>query len=404
MKNFGRAIAFLALLFCSVSARANDAEFSGVLGSPTLSKGEHPAIRMESEKVILTLKNERQFETDARFVFVNDSSRAVTVRMGFPETNEGGGWEEREDWTESGFLRFATTVNGVKTNAKRTVIKKPDGNYDVWWLKTVSFGPRERKNVRVMTLSALGGTVEWALNRAMSYDFTGKNWKGLVARSDLEVRIPLAGLWAVSASSWGENASKPTHWKPTVETKNGVAILRRSWTNWQAQSSVTIGVKRVMPFWMVERPAQNLMLDDATFDNIVTVRVGGGAGTLEKVDSNSPQGFVKDGVAFVQFRHLANRAAAINEKIASKTSYDAATGRSSIARGGRRISFVAGSDMMVSMQTGKLASEVKLPAAPVLISDFDGSKSLYVPLVESAQALGLTATFDKDARKFRISE
>ena len=331
---------------------------------------------MESEKVILTLKNEKQFETDANFVFVNDSSRAVAVRMGFPESNEGGGWEEHEDWKQSGFLRFATTVNGVKTNAVRTIIKRPDGNYDVWWLKTVSFRPRERKNVRVMVLSALGGSVEWALNRAMSYDFTGKNWKGLVSRSDLEVRIPLAGLWAVSASSWGENADKPVHWKPTIETKNGVAYLRHSWTNWQAQSSTVIGVKRVMPFWMVERPAQNLLLDDATFDNIVTVRVGDGAGTLGKVDYSPPQGFVKDGVAFVQFRHLAERAAAINEKIASKTSYDAATGRSSIVRGGRRVSFAPDSDKMVTMQTGKLASEVPLPAAPLFIPDLDGSKSL----------------------------
>ncbi len=394
--------ATLSLLLLTVSVKANDASFSGVLGSPTLSTGENSAIRMESEKVILTLKNETQFATDANFVFVNDSSRAVTVRMGFPESNYGDGWEENEDKKQSGFLRFATTVNGATVKATRTVVKGKDSDHDIWWIKTVAFRPRETKKVRVTALSALGGSVEWAVNEAMSYNFTGKNWKGLVGRSDLEVRIPLSGLWMVSASEWPENAERPTHWKPTVETKNGVAILRHSWTNWQAQSTATIGIKRVMPFWMVEWPVNSLMLDEKTFDNLVTVRVGNGAGTIEKVADNAPQGFVKEGVAFVSFSYLAQRVGQSGDKSQPITTYDAKTGRASIRRGAKRISFTPGSASMVTMQTGKLASEVNLPAAPILIPNTRGEKSLYVPLVESAKALGVAATFDKDARKFHI--
>ena len=401
MKHFPLA-ALLALLLAATPALANDASFSGVLGSPTLTKGENPAIRMESEKVILTLKNEKQFATDANFVFVNDSSRAVTVRMGFPETNYGDGWEENEDRQKSGFVRFATSVDGVAIKAARTVIPTGQNNHDIWWLKTVAFRPRERKNVRVQTLSALGGSVEWALNRAMAYNFTGKNWKGLVSRSDLEIRIPLAGLWTVSASEWDEKSQRPRYWKPAVETRNGVAILRHSWTNWQAQTMATIGVKRVMPFWMVERPSETMMLSDEALANLVTVRVGNGAGAIGKVDYNAPQAFVKDGVAFVNFGYLAKRVGSSSDPKKSVTTYDAATKRSSIRRGDRRIIFAPDSKMMTTTQTGKLASEIVLPAAPILVPDLDGSKSLYVPLMESAKALGVTATFDKDARKFRI--
>ena len=392
----------LSLLLLTLSVKANDASFSGVLGSPTLSTGEHSAIRMASEKVILTLKNDTQFETDANFVFVNDSSRAVTVRMGFPEGNYGDGWEDDEDKKQSGFLRFATTVNGATVKATRTIVKGKDSDHDIWWIKTVSFRPREHKNVRVTALSALGGSVEWAVNEAMSYNFTGKNWKGLVGRSDLEVRIPLSGLWMVSASEWPEKAERPTHWKPTVETKNGVAILRHSWTNWQAQSTATIGIKRVMPFWMVEWPANNLMLDQNTFDNLVTVRVGNGAGTIEKVADSAPQGFVKDGVAFVSFSYLAQRVGQSGDKTQPVTTYNAKTGSASIRRNAERIIFTPGSTSMSVMQTGMLASQVKLPAAPVLISDVRGEKLLYVPLVESTEALDVAATFDKDARKFHI--
>lgn len=392
----------LSLLLLAVSVKANDASFSGILGSPTLSTGEHSAIRMESEKVILTLKNDKQFATDANFLFVNDSSRAVTVRMGFPEGNYGDGWENDEDKKQSGFLRFATTVNGATVKATRTVVKDKDSDHDIWWIKTVAFRPRERKNVRVTALSALGGSTEWAVNEAMSYNFTGKNWKGFVGRSDLEVRIPLSGLWMVSASEWPEKAERPTHWKPSVETKNGVAILRHSWTNWQAQSTATIGIKRVMPFWMVEWPADSMILDQKTFDNLVTVRVGDGAGTIEKVAYSAPQGFVKDGVAFVSFSHLAKRVGQTSDEKIPVTTYDAKSGRASIRRDSKRIIFTPGSISISVMQTGKLASQIKLSAAPLLISDVSGEKSLYVPLVESAKALGVAASFDKDARKFHI--
>ena len=90
----------------------------------------------------------------------------------------------------------------------------------MWWLKTVSFAPRERKNVRVTALSRVGmqgvvGGGGYGYIGQIGYNFTGANWKGLVAHSELELRFPLDGWWAVSAVSRQEKDIE--HWKPAVE-------------------------------------------------------------------------------------------------------------------------------------------------------------------------------------------
>lgn len=391
-------IPLLALLLAvATPTLANDASFSGIAGSPTLSRGEHTAIRMESEKVILTLRPNETFDTDARFVFVNDSNRNVTVKMGFPETNYGDGWEG--DSRKVGFKKFATTVNGKKIVVKRTIVNRENG--DVWWIKTVSFAPRERKNVRVMATSELGGSVDYSFNRALSYNFTGKNWKGLVSRSDLEVRIPVAGLWSAVGNSYDEKSDRRISWAPRVETKNGVAYLRHSWRNWQAQSATNIGIRRVMPHWMMDFPSLRVLLNEDDFKNTVTFRVGEGADTLGRVHPNPPQGFTQDGVAMVAFSHLFDRAEAENEKVKATRSWDAATRSASLARGATKIAFAPGNQTMKLVKAGK-TEEIKLAAAPVLVSVIDGERVLYVPLEASAKALGLPLKMDASGRRFRL--
>lgn len=379
-----------ALLLAATPSLANDASFSGIAGSPTLSKGEHTQIRMESEKVVLTLRAGDLFETDANFVFVNDSNRATTVRMGFPETNYGDGWEG--DGSRVGFKKFATTVNGRAVAAKRTIIDRENGN--VWWIKTVSFAPRERKNVRVMATSELGGSVDYMFHRALSYNFTGKNWKGLVSRSDLEVRIPLAGNWMAVGDSWNEGADKRTSWKPNVEVKNGVAYLRKSWRNWQAQSVTTIGVRRVMPDWLIEFPATNLMLTEDALAHMATFHVGPASATLSPVDSNPPHAFMSNGVAMVSFDHLAR----VTQN--SKRGYNAATRTASLQTKGTKLSFAPGNRAMTVVKNGQ-SKEIALPVAPVLVPMADGERALYVPLAAAGE-LGLPFVVNAAARRFRL--
>ncbi len=296
-------VADFALATAATSARANDGYIDGVAGSPSVSQKEHPQIRMESEKVVLTLLADGKYRTDARFRFVNDSGKNVTVRMGFPEGSSIAE-EESERLDRNTFLDFKTTVNGRRIKARRTIVKNFGDASDVWWLKTVSFAPHERKNVRVMALSRVGirgfaGGGGYGYIGQMGYDFTGANWKGLVARSDLEVRFPLDGLWAVSARSWGEKQA--SFLTLGVETKDGVGILRKTWRNWQAQSSVVFSLRHVMPGWM-ESDAYGY--DTGAQELAHTVTFGAGNGRSE-LGAPAPAGFVRGGVSFVSFKHLA---------------------------------------------------------------------------------------------------
>ncbi len=384
-----------ALAFIAAPALANDASFSGIVGSPTLSKGEHPQIRMESEKVVLTLRPNELFETDARFVFVNDSNRAATVRMGFPETNYGDGWGDKG--ARVGFRKFATTVNGRTIAAKRTIIDRENG--DVWWIKTVSFAPRERKDIRVMATSELGGSVDYAFGRALSYNFTGKNWKGLVSRSDLEVRIPVAGTWAAVGESWNERGDDRATWTPDVEVKGGVAYLRKSWRNWQAQSVTTVGIRRVMPGMLLPYPLANLMLSEDTLAKMATFRVGRESSSLGSVDAPAPQGFVHNGVAMVSFDHLARTAAGADK--GSLRGYNAATRAAFVQMNGTKLSFAPGNRAMTVVKDG-VAKAVALPVAPVLVPVANQGRALYVPLAAAAGEFGLPFAVNEAKHRFRV--
>ena len=381
-------------------ARANDGYIDGVAGSPTVSQKEHPQIRMESERVVLTLLPGGKYRTDARFRFSNDSGNKVTVRMGFPE---GSSIYQDEYLNKNTFLDFKTTVNGRRIKARRTVVKNFGDASDVWWIKTVSFAPHERKNVRVLALSQVGikgvvGGGGYGYIGQMGYNFTGANWKGLVGRSDLEVRFPLDGRWAVSALSLGNK--KSDYWTPTVETKNGVAILRKTWRNWQAQSHVVLGFRRVMSRWMDGNPYGNDRDEQQELAHTVTFRAGNGRGEL---GVGAPVGFVREGVSFVAFQHLATAANVINSKVRAVSRWDAATRTATLQRGPTKISFTPGRAAMTLQSGDAPAQQIALRAAPQILT-IGGKQSLYVPLAAPVRALGLKLQVEPDKHYFKIGQ
>ena len=392
-------IVALCVLIGPRAARANDGYIDGVPGSPSVAKGEHPQIRMESERVILTLQNDGKYRTDARFVFVNDAAKSVTVRMGFPE---GSSIESDEDLGLNTFLRFATTVDGRRVKARRTLVKNFGAASDVWWIKTVKFAPRERKNVRVEALSRVGAQGAYGgYIRQMAYNFTGANWKGWVARSDLEVRFPLRGLWAFSAETLQDENGKRYFWQPSFKRENGVAVLRKTWRDWQAQSDVIFSFHRVMPGWMEENPYGS-HAGDEEFAKTVTFRVGPnrGIGTL---DAGAPVGFVRDGVSFVAFHHLIVRADYASRRVETVSRWDANAGTATLQRRGLQLSWTPGSRVMIVRQNKAAPREVVLRAAPVTI-DVAGSKTLYVPLAAAARELGLPLQVESEKRRFAIGK
>lgn len=395
-----------ALAWPTAPMWANDAYFAGNIGTPKLFTGENRRIRMESEKVVLTLKPDSRFETDARFVFVNDSAKKTTVRMGFPEVNSPNDYKNGQLKINQPFHQFATFVGGRKVEAWRTVISTPGKELDdVWWMKTVTFTPHERKNVRVVALSSDGTAVVIGSRHSLSYAFTGKNWKGLIARSDLEVRFPISGLWTVIAFAWNPGAKQPAYWKPLVEVKNGVGILRRTWRNWQAQSFVVFNASRVMPGWMEDKSeARAGSYDDSSeLKNRVTFRVGRDTGVIGVLDNYAPKGFVREGVSFVEFTHFAGQAQGIDKKISVASSWEAKTRTATLQRGHVAVSFEPGSRVMTVRIGAAPAQTVTLRAAPLLIQTGD-KRSLYVPLATLARALGLKVIVEPAKRIFSIEK
>jgi hypothetical protein len=405
---------FLLFLACTISSTmvsANDAAFSGLPGTPTIFKGEHKQIRMESEKVVLTAQK-AGFATNATFIFVNDSSQRVSVPMGFPELNYGDGWEEEDSKRRpSGFKRFATYVNGKKVAAKRVVLPPKDqlpSMADTWWLKTVDFAPRERKTIRVETFSEYGGSVIWGFQNALAYNFTGKNWKGLVSRSDLEIKISEPGLWSAVGETFDlQSEGEAKRWKPEVKVVNGVATISKTWKNWQANSTVYVGLWKSLPFWMMEYPNSHASL--SALENTVTFRTGGEPAKLDVPVAQLPQGLVKDGIPFVSFSHLKGRlgmmAVNINEKNPAKVdSHWQAKDRTSFLNAGPiQLGFQANRKTMTVRKKGGQTVTVNLPAAPFTLRSIDTSSELYIPIVPAANAIGLNVKVENEKRRFSIT-
>ena len=78
------------------------------------------------------------YETRAQFTFVNDSARAVTVKMGFPEYNNPA----RFPPATSGFQKFGATVAGQAVTAPRVRVTDRLG-VTSWRIATVKFAPRQ---------------------------------------------------------------------------------------------------------------------------------------------------------------------------------------------------------------------------------------------------------------------
>ena len=377
----------LAAVFCLLTfafylpkARANDSAFSGSGGTPKLMRGEHRQIAMQSEKIVITA-DDQFYDTVVDFVFRNDGG-AANVQMGFPESSYG----DVEAGTKSTFLRFETSVDGRRVPAKRIVVsgQNLEQGVEAFWLKTVRFAPRQTRRVRVSYRSAMGGTTSWGTRNALAYYFSGENWKGLVERSDLEIRVKQPGLW-IGLPMW-----KNGQIAMNLESKPDVAIFRKTWRNWQAQGGFLFGLTRAVPFWMLDRDTlDNVSVSPAVLANAKTFRVGPVPQELPQ-NAENPPAFVRGGVTYVSLSHLTRRLddfASDLEKYRKQRpvvhlKWDAKTG-SHLQAGNQVLSFKKGENGAISLGDS-------------------GYPTLYVPLAPVADKLGLSYQIDPKARLFRI--
>ena len=367
------------LVLAPVMAQANDSSFEGVGGSPRPTKGENKAIRMVRETVILTA-HANDYSTQADFIFSNETGTAQKVTMGFPEGNFGDVNTDKLH-KSSGFRGFKTFVDGSPIAASRINLSEMDeSGFDTYWVKTVSFAPRQTRRVRVTFSSPYGGTVNWGLTRALSYSFTGKNWRGDVSES-----VPQQGLWRAVAMA---NNGKPLAFQ--AQTSATGATFRKVWKNWQAQDGVVFGLERVLPFWREDVTGADNGSTTLAFVNAShTVRVGAKPAVLESPQGMPTQGFTYNGVFYVSVDHLENKLESWGDeqkpKIKTELKFSPATGFD-LRAGKTRIQGQEG-DKMVRVN-GKLLA-VGGPILGVSSSDYE---SLYVPLAAIAHQLGWKMT------------
>lgn len=375
------------LLAFSSGVRANDSAFSGVGGRPKLMKGEHPAIAMQSEKIVIVFNGEN-YDTRVDFVFRNDGN-ATSVQMGFPESTYGDVLPAQK----TNFLRFDTWVEGRKVSAKRIVIKSSEGLIDAYWLKTVSFAPRQRRHVRVEYRSPMAGHSTWSMHHAASYDFTGQNWKGKVERSDLEVRVREPGLW-VGSPLWNY---EPLAMNLKVGAKE--AVFRKTWRNWQADGKFWFGLTRTVPFWMSDRSlvSDNMNRSDADFDPKIfaaakTFRVSALPAGLPQ-NAEAPPAFTRNGVTYISLPHLKNR---LEDFVYQLTKHRGLRPKVDLKRDEK----TGVSTLVAGQTTLHFAPRVGSPAPILLRGEYDST--LYVPLASVARKLGLTFQLDPKNRLFDL--
>ena len=389
------ALALAIALNFATPALAQEVSYLGVAGSPTIVQTEHPQIQLESERVILTLRNDGKYDSDGTFVFVNQSAQKVAVEMEIPENNSGEGAENHNGLDKpTAFDTFSMSVDGAKVNAKRGGVQVTDLYQEMRWKQTVNFAPRARRTVRVQAVSPIGGDTNAAFNRTLSYVFAGANWKGNIARSDLEVRVPLKGNWAASGVEYPPYKGGGIEvWTPKPDKNGKVGVLRRSWRNWNASTLVQIGLRRVIPGWLIEPKGNTSLFTSRELDNASSFRVGA---PDAKFVGDIPA-FVRKGVAMVSMLYLEQRASKLLPDHGGFYSWETGKNRVSMKRGAHTIALREGSKTMMVDGTKKVA----LRTAPAMFRG-DGVEIPFVPLAESARALGLKVSVDAANHQFYL--
>jgi hypothetical protein len=229
-------ITALTLLLCCRVAEANDGAVEGVGGRWHFMQGEHRKVRLVSETIRLDVYRE-YYETKVDFVFKNVGG-PVTVMMGFPESGGGDIGPAERFRNHSGFMRFASWVDGRRVKAQRVVTHAREEWYEALWLKRVRFRQGQTRHVRVR-YRAPHGTVAGE-GQSTPYNFTGGNWQATVRQSTLTVVTHLSGPQELGATF---------NWKRLPLRRRDNRFFFR-WSDWQAEGSFAFWSASTLPGWL----------------------------------------------------------------------------------------------------------------------------------------------------------
>jgi hypothetical protein len=196
----------IPVLFIAMAATATAQEGNLVLGgAPSLVKGD-PAIRMVSQRVMITV-NENSADVDAIYTLKNDGP-ASYIRIGFPEEGygsfaapyledlEAAQREKRTTKPFNAFVFFSLYVDGKAVEATQEAV---NGIAKSHRLKLVHVGPKGTRRIRSVYRIPLGnGSTSSGGNLLQTaYDLShGANWKGAIGEVEVLVqfrnaRVPL---------------------------------------------------------------------------------------------------------------------------------------------------------------------------------------------------------------------
>ena len=224
-----RTILCLLLLATVGAVWANDGRVVASSGRVHRIHDKKTTVQMVRETVAMDVYPDT-YTVTATFLFHN-AGPATTVTMGFPEGG-GGDLDGREYRRKTGFLTFATTVDGTTVTARRETasVGEEGEGYNTFWTKTVAFAKDQSHTVQVCYRSPAGGSVGSTFT--CGYDFTGGNWRGEVEESLLTVHLHLAGTYLIDASA--------------PMQRKGETLAHR-WTHWQAEEDFFLSATATRP-------------------------------------------------------------------------------------------------------------------------------------------------------------
>lgn len=392
---------FLVLLLLMIGfaavAAANDSAIQGTGGTPAVLssiqkvqplKGEHPSVRMVRERVAMVVQAD-YYDVIADFVFQN-VGEACIVLMGFPE-GASGDTDFSALRKKTAYQKFETFVDGEKVQARRIVANDPeeDFDFDAYWVKRVNFEAGQSRRVRVTYSAPLGRNSMG--ERYVYYDFTGGNWRDLVAESLLTIHFTVPGAYRF----------REYQQKDAVQQWRRGSTFYYRWQNWAAQKSFTLLFAKTLPNALM-RVSTEKQLNVSTSNEkslaTLTIPPHDQKFNLWNLPITDPPDFVlRGGHSFAllkkfagDLRYRMQRDAAkkkLNADYRDGLQWDAQTKRVWWLPGGRRkfgpeIRFQVGRK---KMRIGR--RDFSLKAAPFLVETTNSEKWLYVPLAPLIEVL-----------------
>jgi len=195
------------VLGASTMAIADDADIS-FGGSPRMLSGKTTVV-MQSEVVTMTVGADN-VAVDCQFVFRNDGP-ACDVRIGFPDTGEGGADPYSIDHYDKPlpngtFDYFRSYVDGKRVEVK--IVREASRNGRIWHAKVVHFGRGQTVRVRDVYSTVVGvrsGGYPGYSGPFYSTSYvldTGASWAGNIGRAEIVVHMKRPGQSPVRLASY----------------------------------------------------------------------------------------------------------------------------------------------------------------------------------------------------------